>query len=794
MIYGGKIKEPRFCRIILRLICQHPVYLVLSVVIVESIRFFLSVKRTKLKTKFNPYSMSPDVQRKKLVSVGNYIFTGNTLGKGNFARVEEAVHTILNVKVAIKIIDVNHIKEEYVIKNLYREAKIMSKLNHPCIAFLYQTMQRSDNVYYLITEVASGGDLCAFVKRHVHGKLPEKQTKIYARQFSSAFSHMHNLKIVHRDLKMENVMLNSRQTQIKIVDFGLSNFWSPDNPLRTHCGSPEYAAPELFITGKKYGPEVDLWSFGIILYGMVLGQLPFVTSRSTQLPSQERRKQLVEQINKGLSTSHRRALSSFTTEFRSLMSRLLVADITRRITTKELAVHPWITDRGKKIIVANPLKNLDSYEKSKIVSKINTSLQMEPKVLSSTLVQEPLGRIAGMFNILKRRYQLSQVHGDGTSQTMSSLNIFELKNLSKSLEKKSSSSTREHKLKMLQTAFQKSQTTQTQTKKPDYRSPRVSLSEGKPSKPTNPIIEQEKIKSAKIKKYSKIRPNTVQEIIKQEHELEKIEESIRPSTVQPLSQTKSSPVDYREIKSPCLRRKVYSATITQHINSPKQNKSPTNLKQKDIPLVPTKASEKLDVPFGIKLPKLILHNSKPNKKQIPLLPKKSKNLKPKEKEYTAKIELKRSSDLKASKKLLEISHSTESPHYSKKEVSLRPPDANPENTNSKSEHRTRRPPTTAPLHEILETSLRTAGIVTSNSKSIRKHSGSTNINVGSKERKEEPVDRSNMAYGDYVSRASTTPAGHNKKLAIYDPIAKSIADYVSNNVSNKIYHYPWLKK
>lgn len=65
---------------------------------------------------------------------------------------------------------------------------------------------------------------------------------------------------LHSDLKMENVMLNTFQTQVKIVDFGLSNIFSEENPLRTHCGSPEYAAPELFVEGKHYGPEVDLWS------------------------------------------------------------------------------------------------------------------------------------------------------------------------------------------------------------------------------------------------------------------------------------------------------------------------------------------------------------------------------------------------------------------------------------------------------------------------------------------------------------------------------------------------------
>lgn len=99
---------------------------------------------------------------------------------------------------------------------------------------------------------------------------------------------------------------------------------------------------------------------------MVLGQLPFITNRTEHVSSQERRKKLVAQINKGLSTSHRRALASFSPEFRHLMNKLLIANSSERITTKELISHPWMTEKGKKIIKINPLRTLDDRWKAKV--------------------------------------------------------------------------------------------------------------------------------------------------------------------------------------------------------------------------------------------------------------------------------------------------------------------------------------------------------------------------------------------------------------------------------------------
>lgn len=115
-------------------------------------------------------------------------------------------------------------------------------------------------------------------------KLPENNAKDIASQMIGAIAYMHGKRIIHRDLKLENVMINELK-KITLIDLGLSTLWKPCQVMNTFCGSPEYAAPELFRRNRFYGPGCDIWSFGVILYVLVIGRFPFMEQpeRSTGL-------------------------------------------------------------------------------------------------------------------------------------------------------------------------------------------------------------------------------------------------------------------------------------------------------------------------------------------------------------------------------------------------------------------------------------------------------------------------------------------------------------------------------
>lgn len=115
-----------------------------------------------------------------------------------------------------------------------------------------------------------------------HGRLKEKQARKFGRQIASALDYCHRNSIVHRDLKIENILI-SKTGDIKIIDFGLSNLFSPRSHLKTFCGSLYFAAPELLQARQYTGPEVDIWSFGIVLYVLVCGKVPFDDQSMPQL-------------------------------------------------------------------------------------------------------------------------------------------------------------------------------------------------------------------------------------------------------------------------------------------------------------------------------------------------------------------------------------------------------------------------------------------------------------------------------------------------------------------------------
>lgn len=152
-----------------------------------------------------------------------------------------------------------------------REAAIGTLLNHPHICGLRDVV-RTNYHWYMLFEFVNGGQMLDYIISH--GKLKEKQARKFSRQIASALDYCHRNSIVHRDLKIENILI-SKTGDIKIIDFGLSNLFSPRGHLKTFCGSLYFAAPELLQARAYTGPEVDVWSFGIVLYVLVCGRVPF---------------------------------------------------------------------------------------------------------------------------------------------------------------------------------------------------------------------------------------------------------------------------------------------------------------------------------------------------------------------------------------------------------------------------------------------------------------------------------------------------------------------------------------
>uniref|UniRef100_A0A0N5C9Q1 Protein kinase domain-containing protein n=1 Tax=Strongyloides papillosus TaxID=174720 RepID=A0A0N5C9Q1_STREA len=193
------------------------------------------------------------------------------LGSGTYGKVSLAYDHKTEREVAVKLIKKSAIENKADLIRIRREIRIMSALQHPNIIQIYEVFENKDKII-LVMEYACGGELYDYVSKH--GSLQEHEARRIFRQITSAVLYCHKHKVAHRDLKLENILLDT-DNNAKIADFGLSNYFDDKRLLTTFCGSPLYASPEI-INGTPYkGPEVDCWSLGILLYTLVYGSMPF---------------------------------------------------------------------------------------------------------------------------------------------------------------------------------------------------------------------------------------------------------------------------------------------------------------------------------------------------------------------------------------------------------------------------------------------------------------------------------------------------------------------------------------
>ncbi|KAH9932110.1 snf 1 [Epithele typhae] len=256
--------------------------------------------------------------------LGEYTVVGE-IAEGTFGKVKMAIHTVTGQKVAMKFISKQAIAKHRTKPRVHREVEYMRALRHPHIIKLYEVIQTTTDII-IVLEYA-GGELFNYIV--ANGRMHENQARRFFQQIVSGIEYSHHLKIVHRDLKPENVLLDD-DLNVKIADFGLSNEIKDGDFLKTSCGSPNYAAPEVIRGGLYTGPEIDVWSAGVILYVMLCGRLPF---------EDDDVQTLFTKISQGVY----HLPSYLSPDAKGLINGMLAVDPVKRITIPEIMHHPFFT-------------------------------------------------------------------------------------------------------------------------------------------------------------------------------------------------------------------------------------------------------------------------------------------------------------------------------------------------------------------------------------------------------------------------------------------------------------------
>jgi len=357
-----------------------------------------------VKTKGEPSSRMSGRRTGEEPHIGKYRLL-KTIGKGNFAKVKLAKHIPTGKEVAIKIIDKTQLNAGS-LQKLFREVRIMKTLDHPNIVKLYQVIE-TEKTLYLVMEYASGGEVFDYLV--LHGRMKEKEARAKFRQIVSAVQYCHQKKIIHRDLKAENLLLDS-EMNIKIADFGFSNEFVPGNKLDTFCGSPPYAAPELF-QGKKYdGPEVDVWSLGVILYTLVSGSLPFDGSTLRELR---------ERVLRG----KYRIPFYMSTDCENLLKKFLVLNPTRRASLEVIMKDKWMNMGYEEDELKPYIEPVQDWADSKRIEILQT-MGYSNSVVEESLKQQKFDDCYASYLLLGKRNTdfLFQLDSEG-SRSGSSLSL-----------------------------------------------------------------------------------------------------------------------------------------------------------------------------------------------------------------------------------------------------------------------------------------------------------------------------------------------------------------------------------
>ena len=275
-----------------------------------------------IKEYFNTHSCYPPTD------ISFYKF-GRVIGRGAFGKVNIGLNILTGRIVAIKSFNKKNLSNEKAKKKILYETNLMRGLYHPSVTKILETFE-TEKYMLIIMEYISGGNLQNFVKKR--RKLCEKTAKILFRQLIQGIKYIHSKGIVHRDIKLENILLDLNNI-VKICDFGVGKLTQKGQKLLDQCGTPVYMAPEI-IQGEGYeGFPVDVWSAGVSLYIMLSGNIPFNRDKTHDLQS-------------AIINLPYKKIDDISDNANDLLKNILEKDPSKRFTPDQILEHPWMNEHN----------------------------------------------------------------------------------------------------------------------------------------------------------------------------------------------------------------------------------------------------------------------------------------------------------------------------------------------------------------------------------------------------------------------------------------------------------------
>ncbi|KAI8612064.1 kinase-like domain-containing protein [Chytriomyces sp. MP71] len=283
--------------------------------------------------------------RRQRIVFGTWIL-GKKIGTGSSGSVKVVVHKDIGKTCVVKSIkrQIDQLNQPPVERNkdgialrehfMIREALVGLTLDHPNIIKMHSYVIGKSHFYFFY-EYLAGMDLADYVSEN--GRMDEISARNIFKQMLSAVEYIHKCNVIHRDLKLENIRIDPTTLHINILDFGFSTFYSPKFKQHSSCGSPCYASPEIYLHKPYRGPEVDVWSLGVCLYGITVGGLPF---------EQQSFDALTELVVNGMYHMP----DDLSKELQILLSQMLGVDPIHRISISDILSSAWVTNTTNTIV------------------------------------------------------------------------------------------------------------------------------------------------------------------------------------------------------------------------------------------------------------------------------------------------------------------------------------------------------------------------------------------------------------------------------------------------------------